>query len=411
MSKLDVAAIRHQFPILNSEVNGKPLVYFDNAASSQKPQVVIDAVTHCYREQYANVHRGLHTMSERTSQAFEDARRDIQSFINATKESEVIFTRGTTDSINLVAASYGRENISAGDEILISAMEHHSNIVPWQMLCEQTGAVLKVIAINELGELDLESFNTLLSEKTKLVAITHVSNALGTINPVEEIIEKAHALSVPVLLDGAQAAPHMQVDVQALDVDFYAFSAHKAFGPSGVGVLYGKEKLLEAMPPYQGGGEMIRYVTFEKTDYAPLPFKFEAGTPNIAGAIGFGAAVKYLQQIGMDKIASYEAELLSFAMHALSEIQEIKFIGTAKHKAAVISFNLGNVHAHDVGTILDTHGVAVRSGHHCAMPVMQFFDVPATIRASFAFYNTREEVEVLIQALLKVREVFKSWKS
>ena len=401
-----VERIRNDFPILKQQVHGKPLVYLDNAATSQKPQVVIDTVTQYYLAQNSNVHRGVHFLSEQATQAFEGARAKVARFLNASNAREVIFVRGATEGINLVAQSYGRTFIKAGDEILISAMEHHSNIVPWQMLCEQIGARLRVIPFNYDGELFLDEYERLLNEWTKLVAVVQVSNALGTINPIKQIIEMAHRRGIPVLVDGAQAVPHMRVDVQALDCDFYAFSGHKLFGPTGIGVLYGKADLLEAMPPYQGGGDMISAVTFEKTHYNTLPYKFEAGTPDIAGVIGLGVAIDYLSEIGLDAITAYEHELLAYATDALSTIKGVRIIGTAREKAGVLSFVLDGIHAHDIGTILDHEGIAIRAGHHCAMPVMQRFGVPATARASLAFYNTKEEVDALIRAIHKVIEVF-----
>ena len=403
---LDVERIRADFPILHQEINGAPLVYLDNAATAQKPLTVIQHLVHYYENDNANVHRGVHRLSERATDAYEGARETIRQHINAESTEEIIFVRGTTEAINLVAQTFGRSQFQAGDEILISHMEHHSNIIPWQLLCEQTGAILKVIPINKSGELELEAFETLLSAKTKLLAVGHVSNALGTVNPVKHLIDYAHKHDVPVLLDGAQAVPHMAVDVKNLDCDFYAFSSHKMFGPTGVGVLYGKKDLLQAMPPYQGGGDMILSVSFDKTVYNALPYKFEAGTPNIAGAIGLGAVIDYLNKIGLDNIAQYEHELLNYATKALEEIPELRIIGTAKEKAAVLSFALGKIHPHDLGTILDKQGIAVRTGHHCAMPVMQFFGVPATARASLAFYNTRDEVDRLIEGLNYAREVF-----
>jgi len=405
-ASFDVERIRHDFPILKQQVHGKPLVYLDNAATSQKPQVVIDTVTQYYLAQNSNVHRGVHFLSEQATQAFEGARAKVARFLNASNAREVIFVRGATEGINLVAQSYGRTFIKAGDEILISAMEHHSNIVPWQMLCEQIGARLRVIPFNYDGELFLDEYERLLNEWTKLVAVVHVSNALGTINPIKQIIEMAHRRGIPVLVDGAQAVPHMRVDVQDLDCDFYAFSGHKLFGPTGIGVLYGKADLLEAMPPYQGGGDMISAVTFEKTHYNTLPYKFEAGTPDIAGVIGLGVAIDYLSEIGLDAITAYEHELLAYATDALSTIKGVRIIGTAREKAGVLSFVLDGIHAHDIGTILDHEGIAIRAGHHCAMPVMQRFGVPATARASLAFYNTKEEVDALIRAIHKVIEVF-----
>jgi cysteine desulfurase/selenocysteine lyase len=405
-ASFDVERIRNDFPILKQQVHGKPLVYLDNAATSQKPQVVIDTVTQYYLAQNSNVHRGVHFLSEQATQAFEGARAKVARFLNASNAREVIFVRGATEGINLVAQSYGRTFIKAGDEILISAMEHHSNIVPWQMLCEQIGARLCVIPFNYDGELFLDEYERLLNEWTKLVAVVHVSNALGTINPIKQIIEMAHRRGIPVLVDGAQAVPHMRVDVQDLNCDFYTFSGHKLFGPTGIGVLYGKADLLEAMPPYQGGGDMISAVTFEKTHYNTLPYKFEAGTPDIAGVIGLGVAIDYLSEIGLDAITAYEHELLTYATDALSTIKGVRIIGTAREKAGVLSFVLDGIHAHDIGTILDHEGIAIRAGHHCAMPVMQRFGVPATARASLAFYNTKEEVDALIRAIHKVIEVF-----
>ncbi len=402
----DVARIRQDFPILGETIHGKPLVYLDNAASTQKPKAVLDTLRHVYEHDYANVHRGVHTLSQRATDLFEGAREKIRAFINARDIKEIIFVRGTTEAVNLVAQSYGRSSLQAGDEILITAMEHHSNIVPWQMLCQQTGAVLKVAPINLVGEIIMEEFEALLTERTKLVSVVHMSNALGTINPVKRIVELAHAKGVPVMLDGAQAIPHMPVDVQALDCDFYAFSGHKLCGPSGIGVLYGKEALLKAMPPWQGGGDMIRMVTFAKSEYNTLPYKFEAGTPAIAEAVGLGEAVDYLQTIGMDKIAAYEQLLLDYATQKALEIPALKIIGTANDKGAILGFTLHHIHPHDIGTMLDQLGIAVRAGHHCAMPVMDFFGVPATARASFSFYNTAEEVDVLIDGIKQIIEVF-----
>ncbi len=403
---LDIERVRQAFPILSLQRKGKPLVYLDNAATSQKPQQVIDAVTRYYETQNSNVHRGLHYLSERSTEVFEGAREKVRQFINARSVSEIVYTRGTTESINLVANSYGRENIGEGDEVLLTHMEHHSNIVPWQILCEEKGAKLRVIPINDAGELDMTAFNELLTDRTKLVGVVHVSNALGTVNPVREIINRAHAAGAPVLLDGAQAVPHMAVDVQELDCDFYVFSGHKMFGPTGIGILYGKERLLDAMPPYQGGGDMILSVSFEKTVYNKLPYKFEAGTPNVAGAAGLGAAVDYLQTVGMDRIAAYEQELLTYGTDVLHGLEDIRFIGTAKDKAGVISFHLEDIHPHDVGQLLDEEGVAIRAGHHCAQPTMKRFGVAATSRASLAFYNTKEEFDRLADALRKAREVF-----
>ena len=402
----DPNIIKEDFPILKQLVYGKPLVYLDNAATSQKPSAVIDAMTRYYSTDNSNIHRGVHLLSERATKAYEEARLKVQRFINAAESKEIIFTRGTTEAINLVAGSYGRANVQAGDEVLITAMEHHSNIVPWQILCEEKGARLRVAPINDDGELILEDFEKLLNERTKLVSVVHVSNALGTINPIPGIVEIAHRHNVPVMIDGAQAAPHMQLDVQELDCDFYAFSGHKVYGPTGIGVLYGKASLLDAMPPYQGGGDMIATVTFEKTTYNTLPYKFEAGTPNIAGTIGLGAAIDYVNQIGLDRIARYEHELLEYGTEALSQIPGLRLIGTAKEKAGVLSFVLEGVHPHDVGTILDREGIAIRTGHHCAMPVMERFGIPATARASLAFYNTREEIDALVAGIHKVREVF-----
>ena len=406
-ARFDVVAARRDFPILSRTVHGKPLVYLDNGATSQKPQVVIDTLSRYYREENANIHRGVHYLSEQATAAYEEAREKIQAFINAGHKEEIIFLRGTTEAINLVAQSYGRSFLKPGDEIVVSAMEHHSNIVPWQMLREQSGARLRVIPINHDGELVLDEYRRMLNDKTKLVSVTHVSNALGTVVPVAEIVSAAHERGIPVMLDGAQAVPHLKVDVQALGCDFYAFSGHKLFGPSGVGVLYGRRELLDRMPPYQGGGDMISLVTFEKTHYNVLPYKFEAGTPHIAGGIGLGAAVDYLRRLEWDKVAAHEQELLAYATEKLTAIDGLRIIGTAKHKAGVISFVFDKIHAHDVGTILDEEGVAVRAGHHCAMPVMQRFGVPATTRASFALYNTREEIDVLAGAILKALKVFK----
>ncbi len=402
----DVEKVREDFPILKVRVHGKPLVYLDNAATSQKPQVVIDTISRYYMAENSNIHRGIHFLSLQATRAYEDARDKVKHFLNASHTREILFVRGTTEGINLVAQSYGRTFIKEGDEIVISAMEHHSNIVPWQILCEQVGAKLRVIPINDDGELLIEEYEKLLNKRTKFVSVAHLSNALGTINPVKQIIEMAHRCGVPVLVDGAQAVPHLKVDVQDLDCDFYAFSAHKLFGPTGVGVLYGKANLLEAMPPYHGGGDMISSVTFEKTIYNVLPYKFEAGTPNIAGGVGLGAAIDYLNGIGLETVAAYEHELLSYATEAISRIPGVRLIGTAKEKACVLSFVVDDIHAHDVGTILDEEGIAIRTGHHCAMPVMQRFGVPATARASLAFYNTREEIDALVAGILKVKEVF-----
>jgi cysteine desulfurase/selenocysteine lyase len=405
-TRFDVEEVRRDFPILREKVHGKPLVYLDNAATSQKPQLVIETLQKYYSLENANIHRGIHFLSERATQAYEDARAKVRGFLNAAESREIIFVRGTTEGINLVAQSYGRKFIGEEDEIILSAMEHHSNIVPWQILCEQVGARLRIIPMNDDGELLIDEYERLLSDRTKLVAVTHLSNALGTINPVKQIIQIAHRRGVPVLVDGAQAAPHLEVDVRDLDCDFYAFSGHKLYGPTGVGVLYGRASLLDAMPPYQGGGDMIRSVTFEKTLYNVLPYKFEAGTPNIAGGIGLGAAIDYLSQVGLDLVAAYERELLDYATDAVSTITGVRIIGTAKEKAGVLSFVLDGVHAHDIGTILDQEGIAIRTGHHCAMPVMQRFGVSATARASLAFYNTREEVDALVGAIHNVKRMF-----
>lgn len=401
----DVEAIRRDFPILHQQINGKPLAFLDNAASSQRPRAVIEAISRYYERDHANVHRGVHTLSQRATDAFEGARERVREFINAGHSREIIFTRGTTEAINLVAYSFARPRLQPGDEILISGLEHHANIVPWQLVCEQTGAKLRVIPIDERGEVRYDRFLELLSDRTRLLALAHVSNALGTIVPVERFIAAAKQRGVPVLLDGAQAVPHQAVDVRALDCDFYCFSSHKMLGPTGIGVLYGRESLLRAMPPWQGGGDMILAVTFERTEFNDIPWKFEAGTPDIAGAIGLAAAIDYLTNIGMDRIAAYEHELLVYATQKLSQIPGLRIIGTAERKAAVISFVLEGIHPHDIGTIVDTEGVALRTGHHCAMPVMDFFKVPATARASFAFYNTFAEVDQLVAALDEVRRI------
>jgi cysteine desulfurase / selenocysteine lyase len=405
-SGYDVEKVRRDFPILKQQVHGHPLVYFDNAATSQKPRAVIDAVAHYYERGNANIHRGVHYLSEHATSEHEAARRTVQQFINAADKREIIFVRSATEGINLVAQTYGRAHVRAGDEVLITAMEHHSNIVPWQILCEEKQATLRVLPINERGELRLEELPKLLTPKTKIFAFTHVSNALGTINPVKKMIEIAHRHGVPVVIDGAQAAPHLKIDVQALNADFYVFSGHKVYGPTGIGVLYGKFALLDAMPPYQGGGDMIRSVTFEKTLYNDLPYKFEAGTPDIAGAIGLGAALKYVDHLGLDNIAAHEHDLLVYGTDALLSIPDVRIIGTAAQKAAVLSFVIEGIHPHDVGTILDQEGIAVRTGHHCAQPVMQFFHVPATARASLGLYNTRQEIDRLVKGIEKVKEVF-----
>ena len=406
LPSFDVRRIREDFPVLKQQVYGKPLVYLDNAATAQKPRVVLEALRKYYEVECANVHRGIHWMSEEATRDYEESRESVRRFLGAAESREIIFVRGTTEAINLVAHSYGRKHVRAGDEILISAMEHHSNIVPWQILCEETGARLRVAPINDAGELLLDEFEKLLTPRTRLVAVCHVSNALGTVNPIARIIEMAHSRQVPVLVDAAQAAPHLPVNVQELDCDFYAFSGHKLFGPTGIGVLYGKAELLEEMPPYQGGGDMIRTVTFEKTTFNSIPYKFEAGTPHIAGVIGLGAAVEYLGRIGLERAAAYESELLEYATPRVARIPGVRIIGTAREKAGVLSFALEGVHPHDVGTILDREGIAVRAGHHCAMPVMERFGVPATTRASFAFYNTLQEVDALVAGMEKVREVF-----
>jgi len=403
---LDVEKIRADFPILSQTAHGKPLVYLDSANTSQKPRAVIEAESRVYREIYSNVHRGVYDLAVKAEKAFEGARHTVQRFINAPESREVIFLRGTTEAINLVAQTFGRQRLKQGDEILISALEHHSNIVPWQIVCEQTGGVLKVAPITDSGEIRLDELARLLSPRTRLVAVGHVSNALGTVNPVKRIVELAHAQGVPVLVDGAPGVPPLPVDVQALGCDFYAFSGHKAFGPSGIGVLWGRASLLESMPPWQGGGDMILSVTFEKTTYNAIPYKFEAGTPNIAGTIALGAALDYLTGIGMERIAAYEHELVAYAHEALATVPGLRFIGTAKEKAGVVSFVLEGVHPHDMGTVLDYEGVAIRTGHHCAQPVMERFGVPATARASLALYNTRAEVDALVQGLHKVREMF-----
>ncbi len=403
---LDLYAIRQDFPILNQEVNGHQLVYLDNAASSQKPNQVIDAISDYYRQDNANVHRGVHRLSQRATDAYEGARDKVRGFVNAKSDKEIIFVRGATEAVNLVAQSFVRPMLTKGDEVLISHMEHHANIVPWQMVCEQTGATLKVIPMTTKGELDLSGLDDLLNERTKIMAIGHVSNALGTINPVKDMIAKAHAKGIPVLVDGAQAVPHMAVDVQELGCDFYVFSGHKMFAPTGIGALYGKQDLLEAMPPWQGGGDMILSVSFAHTQYNELPYKFEAGTPHIAGAIGLGAAIDYMHMIGIDQMAQHEHDLLVAATARLEALDGIRIIGTADHKASVLSFMIEGVHPHDVGTIFDQQGVAIRTGHHCAQPVMQFFGIPATARASFAFYNTFEEIDALVNAIKKVQELF-----
>jgi cysteine desulfurase/selenocysteine lyase len=402
----DVDKLREDFPVLKQRIHGKPLVYLDSAATAQKPLAVIEAIRKFYEVDCANIHRGVHELSQRSTAAYEETRSKAKRFVNARTKNELIFVRGATEGINLVASSWGRKNVKEGDEIVISALEHHSNIVPWQMLCEEKGAKLRVIPMDDRGELLLDEYEKLLGPRTRMVAVAHVSNALGTINPVRRIVEMAHHTGALALIDGAQAAPHLKIDVQALDADFYAFSGHKVFGPTGTGILYGKARLLNAMPPYQGGGDMIKTVTFEKTTYNDLPYKFEAGTPNIAGGIGLGAAFDYVTRIGLDKIAAYEHELLVYGTEALSRIPGLRLIGTAHDKAAVLSFVIDGIHPHDIGTVLDRQGIAVRTGHHCAQPVMDRFGVPATTRASLAFYNTVAEIDALAAGLAKVKEIF-----
>lgn len=402
MKMFDVQKVRADFPILSQKVNGKPLVYFDNGATSQKPQVVIDAISKYYCEINANIHRGVHTLSQLATDAYEVSRNTIQNHLNAKYNHEIIFTSGTTFGINLVANGFA-SLLQAGDEVMVSALEHHSNIVPWQFLCEKTGAKLVVIPMNEKGELVISAFDNLLSEKTKIVTLNHISNALGTVNPIEYIIKKAHGVGAAVLIDGAQATPHLRPDVQALDCDFYVFSGHKVCGPTGVGILYGKEEWLRKLPPYQGGGEMIAEVTFEKTTYADLPHKFEAGTPNIEGGIVLGIAIDYMNSIGFDNIAAYEQELLDYGTKRLQEIEGLTIYGTSENKASVISFNIKGIHPYDIGTIIDKLGIAVRTGHHCAQPIMNFFNIPGTIRASFAFYNTKEEIDIFVEAVKKAQ--------
>ncbi len=402
----DIEAVRQDFPALHQEVQGNPLAYLDNAATTQKPQSVIDALQHYYQSYNSNIHRGVHALSQKSTKAYEQARTKVQQFLNAPTPEEIIFTRGTTEAINLVAHSYGYPNIGEGDEVLITHMEHHSNIVPWQILCGETGAKLRVAAINEDGSLDMESFKEQLTDRTKLVGVVHVSNSLGTINPVKEVINLAHQQEVPVLVDGAQAVPHLNVDVQELDCEFYTFSGHKIFGPTGIGALYAKKELLEEMPPYQGGGDMIKYVSFEKTMYADLPQKFEAGTPHIAGPIGMKAAIDYLQELGMESIEQYEQTLLDYATKEIEAIDGVHILGKADKKASVLSLIFDNIHPHDVGTILEQEGVAIRAGHHCTQPVMQRFGIPATSRASFALYNKKEEVDQLVQAIDKAKKMF-----
>jgi cysteine desulfurase / selenocysteine lyase len=406
LTRMEVRRIRSDFPILSEKIHGKPLVYLDNAATSQKPRSVVEAISRFYYKDNSNIHRGVHLLSQRATSAYEDSRATVQNFINAPESREIVFTRGTTEAINLVASSYGREKVREGDEVLITAMEHHSNIVPWQMLCQEKKARLRVVPITDEGELELHEYEQLLSARTRLVAVMHVSNVLGTVNPVREMIALAHARGVPVLIDGAQAVPHMRVDVQDLDCDFYAFSSHKVYGPSGVGVLYAKAPLLEGMAPYQGGGDMISSVTFEETKYNTIPYKFEAGTPNIAGVIGLAAAIEYVNGIGLDRIHAYEQQLLAYAVESLSSIPGVELIGTAREKASVVSFTLRGAHPHDIGTIVDEYGIAIRTGHHCAQPLMERYRIPATARASLAVYNTREEIDALVEAIYRVKEVF-----
>ena len=403
---LDIHQIRNDFPILAREVNGKPLVYLDNAASSQKPNRVIDQIKRYYSEYNSNIHRGVHSLGEQATIAYEEARNCVKNFINAADSSEIIFVRGVTEAINLVANCYGLEHIKAGDEIVISTMEHHSNIVPWQFLCEKTGAILRVIKVSDEGEIDLTDFEHILSERTRFVSLVHISNSLGTINPIKWIIDKAHEFNVPVLIDGAQSAPHLTIDVQSLDCDFYTFSGHKIFAPTGVGVLYGKREILESLPPYQGGGEMIQSVTFEKTTYNTLPHKFEAGTPNIAGVIGLGTALDYVNSIGLELIGEYERRLLEYATELMSNLDGVKIIGTAKNKAGVISFVCDEVHPHDIATLFDLEGIAIRAGHHCTQPLMDRLGLVATARLSFAFYNTIEEIDLIGEVIPKVIKVF-----
>jgi cysteine desulfurase/selenocysteine lyase len=405
-STFDVRRVRGNFPILSETIHGKPLVYLDNAATTQKPRSVIDAMVRSYAEENANIHRGVHLLSEKATQAYELAREKVRAFLNAGSPREIVFVRGTTEAINLVAQTFGRANVGSGDEVLITVMEHHSNIVPWQLLCEEKGARLSVLPITDEGELRMDRLSDLLTPRTKLVAVNHVSNSLGTINPIRAIVDAAHQRKIPVLVDGAQAVAHLPVDVQALDVDFYAMSGHKLFGPTGIGVLYGKLPLLEGMPPYQGGGDMISAVSFKKTTYNVVPHKFEAGTPNIAGAIGLGAAIDYLKTLDLDAMRAYEDELLAYGTAALTSLDGIRLVGTAKQKTSILSFVMDNVHPHDIGTILDQEGVAIRTGHHCTQPLMERLGVPATARASLALYNTKEEIDALVRALNRVREIF-----
>ena len=404
-SVLDIEKIRKDFPILQAKVYGKPLIYLDNAATTQKPRAVLQSLENYYTQYNSNVHRGVHFLSQQATEAYEEARKKIAYYINAHYEHEIIFTKGTTNGINLVASSFGKKFLKAGDEVLISAMEHHSNIVPWQLICEEKGAILKVIPIDEQGELKMDAFDELLTGKVKIVAVTYVSNSLGTINPVHEIIQKAHALNIPVLIDGAQAIQHIPIDIQQLDADFLAFSGHKIYGPTGVGVLYGKEKWLNEMPPYEGGGDMIKNVTFAKTTYNELPFKFEAGTPDISGGIALGAAIDYIQHIGVAAIQQAEEEVVAYAYDRLSAIPSLRFVGDAKHRSGAISFLVGNIHPYDLGEILDKQSIAVRTGHHCTQPLMDFFHIPGTVRASFAFYNTKAEVDELVKGIEKAKRM------
>ena len=405
-TSFDVNSVRNDFPILKQRVNGNPLVYLDNGATSQKPQAVIDAIVEYYTTTNSNVHRGVHTMSQQATDEYEGARSKVREFVNAGSDREIIFTRNTTEGVNLVAHSYGRHNVGPGDDVIVSNMEHHSNIVPWQMLCEEKGANLKVVPIDDSGELMMDEYQKMLSPRTKLVSITHVSNALGTILPARQIVDMAHSYGTPVLLDGAQAVPHMAVDMQELDCDFYVFSGHKLFGPTGIGILYGKESYLESMPPFLGGGDMIKSVTFERTIYNDLPYKFEGGTPDISGAIGLGAAIDYVNGLGFDKITAHENELLRYGTEALESIAGVQIVGTAAHKAGILSFVMDSAHPHDIGTILDEQGIAIRTGHHCAQPVMHRFQIPATARASLAFYNTKEDIDALVKGIDRVIEVF-----
>ena len=404
-SSFDVERVRADFPILREPVHGRPLVYLDNAATSQKPEAVIQAMVHYYRHDNANIHRGVHLLSQRATEDYEAVRVKVQSYLHAREAREIVFVRGTTEAINLVAQTYGRQHVGAGDEVLITAMEHHSNIVPWQILCLEKGATLRVAPINDRGELAVDEFKKLLGPRTKIVSVAHVSNALGTVNPVKRLVRMAHAMNTPVLVDGAQAVPHLPVDVQDLDCDFYAFSGHKVYGPTGIGVLYGKAALLEEMPPYQGGGDMISSVTFEKTIYNKVPHKFEAGTPDIAGVIGLGAAIAYVSDLGISAIGMHEHELLAYATERIGEINGVRLVGTAQEKTGVLSFVMDGIHPHDIGTILDQEGIAVRTGHHCAQPVMDRFGIPATVRASFGLYNTRDEIDALVDGIEKVQEI------